>query len=187
VAIDRLQDVFRLARDLGLQEHLLARQCLHRASHPFEGLVGLGTVEPGDALIEGVAHQAVEALAAKIVLHLTAVTAGAHAEAAEADAGVAQSDLIGRRPRSRGERRRGGEGCRTGRGQSALQELTAIDVQAGGVRGLHGRFLSGNGASHNPPGAKDRTSRCSTATRNVFRSRNFGNGVAVRSSTHSGT
>ena len=60
VAINRLQHVLRLARDLRLQEQLLARQPLDGVANPLERCVTLGTVNVGDTALERVANEVVE-------------------------------------------------------------------------------------------------------------------------------
>ena len=88
------QHFLGFAGDLGLDEELLAGQALDGAADPVERLVALGAVEVGDALVVGVADELVEALLAEGVLDVAAVAAGAEAQAAELEAGLAQGDLV---------------------------------------------------------------------------------------------
>ena len=96
VVVNGLEDLLGFAGDFGLEEDLFAREPFDGAGDPIEGLVGLGAVEVGDALVVGVADEVVEVLLAEGVLDVAAVAAGAEAEAAEFEAGLAQRDLVHR-------------------------------------------------------------------------------------------
>src|SRR5579859_230039 len=87
--INHLQDILRLAGDLGLNEQFFARQSFDRTAQPLEGPIGLRAVKIGNTLIIGVADQAVKTLTAEVKLDLTAITAGSHAQATELDPGLA--------------------------------------------------------------------------------------------------
>src|SRR5262249_20923181 len=125
--INDLEDVFGLARDFGLNKELFARQSFDGAAEPLERLVSLGAIEIGDALVISVMHQAVEAFAAQFKLDLAAITAGAHAQAAEFDSSLPERDLVhGRaldRGRSEGGRAGGPDHDRAGGGEGGVEEV----------------------------------------------------------------
>jgi len=107
------------AGDFGLEKQLLAGQPLEGALDPVKGAVGLGAIKVGDALVVGVAHQRGERLLPQGELNMAAVGAGAEAQPAEPEAGLAQGHLIhrcapGRRPGplqgTRGQQQRAGQG-----------------------------------------------------------------------------
>ena len=94
-----------------------------RAGDPFEGPVGLRTVQISDAAVVGVMHEAVESLLAEIALHIAAVAAESDAEPAQFDAGLAQRDAVSRAaPSTQSGTSRGQGRCgqhRRGSGQKA--------------------------------------------------------------------
>ena len=95
VLIDEPENVFGAVVDcFGLDEKFFAREALDGVGHPIEGGVGLGAIEVGDALVIGVMDEFNKLVLAHVALGVAAIAAGAKTETAEADAGVAEGDLI---------------------------------------------------------------------------------------------
>ena len=117
-----------MAGDFRLNEELFSGQPFDGTAQPLKGLIGLRTVEIGDALVVGIADEAVEAFTTEVELYLSAVAAGAHAQAAELNAGLAQGDLVdgGAFGGGGGERARA-EDHGPGGGDGGLEEIPTTD------------------------------------------------------------
>ncbi len=73
-----------------MDEQLLPGQALDGTAEPLEGAVALRAVEVRDPLVVGVVDELVKGLLAKGILHVAAVAAGAEAQAAQFEAGLAE-------------------------------------------------------------------------------------------------
>src|ERR1017187_2459423 len=135
VMINGGEDVGGLAGDFGLDEKFFARQSLDGVANPVERRVGLRAVKVSDALVVGVVDEVDEAVLAERGLLVAAAAAGAHAEAAQLDAGLAEGHLIHGGARGRGRVCRARPGQRPRREQCGAGEGGRLNELAAAVSG----------------------------------------------------